>query len=434
MTHRMGLGLHAHGGRPCLLRDGVSTSYAELASLSDTLVDHMRSRAIQRAIVQSDDPVDVIRALDACDRLGVDLYIAHTTLRPDTVRQLIERFSIQMQIGICEQMYATSVDPCVQKPHVFLMTSGTTGEPKIARYSLDGVIGRLRARAEAGRFEGSRWLLTYQATSYAGLQVLLTAILAGSQVVSTATRTPQGFYETARRTHVSHISATATFWRSLLMQVGPDDLSLQQVTVGGESIDQRTIDRLLAMFPQAHITHTYASTEAGFVHAVSDGRAGFPSKWLDNPSRSVQVRIRDGLLQVKSPHTMQGYASAHPQVRLEDGWLATADRCEVRGDRAYIIGRDDSTVNVAGSKIYPATVERFLLSLPNVAEVRVYGLPNPVTGSILGADVVLVNGNDPQITTASIIASCRAKLAPYAVPHVVKIVDQVAVRVSGKKA
>ena len=65
MTHKMGLGLGAHADRLCLVRDGASTSYGELARFSDALVDHMRSHAVQRALVQSDDPVDVIRALDA---------------------------------------------------------------------------------------------------------------------------------------------------------------------------------------------------------------------------------------------------------------------------------------------------------------------------------------------------------------------------------
>lgn len=429
-----GLSLHAYGDRECFVRDGRGSSYAAVAARSDALLQTMQAHNVRRALVQSDDPAEVIRAIDACARLGADLYVAHTSLPPEAISELIERFSIQLRIGDVQQLHAhPSGATALELPDIFLMTSGSSGVPKIARHSLYALIDRLRSYTKHRSHDGCSWLLTYQPTGFAGIQVLLTAMLTGAKVVSTSLRTPHGFYEALRRTQISHVSATATFWRSLLMLLAPGELSLQQITIGGESIDQHTLDRLAAAFPQARISHTYASTEAGFVYSVSDRREGFPKQWLEDSTRAIQLRIRDGLLQVKTSHAMLGYASGHAQPLLEDGWLATLDRCELHEDRVRVVGRNDSIVNVAGSKICPSAVERFLLALPGVAEARVYGVPNPITGAILGADVVLMNDVDGQLTSRSIMSSCRAGLAPYAVPRILRIVDAVAVAASGKK-
>jgi hypothetical protein len=66
MTLGMGLALHAHGNRECLLRDGVSLSYASLARRADALLHAMQAYDVRRVLVQSDDPAEVIRAIDAC--------------------------------------------------------------------------------------------------------------------------------------------------------------------------------------------------------------------------------------------------------------------------------------------------------------------------------------------------------------------------------
>jgi len=54
-------------------------------------------------------------------------------------------------------------------------------------------------------------------------------------------------------------------------------LPVRQITIGGEAVDQVTLDQLRAAFPGARISQIYASTEAGALFAVRDGRAGFPA-------------------------------------------------------------------------------------------------------------------------------------------------------------
>ena len=56
-------------------------------------------------------------------------------------------------------------------------------------------------------------------------------------------------------------------------------IPFQQVTLGGEPVDQAVLDLLHEAFPSARVSWIYASSEAGASIAVHDGKAGFPEKW-----------------------------------------------------------------------------------------------------------------------------------------------------------
>jgi acyl-coenzyme A synthetase/AMP-(fatty) acid ligase len=88
---------------------------------------------------------------------------------------------------------------------------------------------------------------------------------------------------------------------------------------------------------------------------------------------------------------------------------------------------------VAGSKVYPLAVETFLLGLPEVAEARAYGVPNPISGFLVGADVVLTEGTDPAIARTRIETASREGLPGYQIPRVLNVVEAIAIGASGKK-
>lgn len=426
------MGLRQHDNEPVVIHPGASITRGELRQRSDDLLEILTNNNIERALVRSDDPVHILRAIDACNRAGTDLFIAHTNLPAQHLTDILETFAIQIQLSDDDTLCTAQQPGAPGDARIFMMTSGTTGRPKIATHTLESILSRIKAGAKFTS-QGGKWLLTYQPTGFAGLQVILTALLAGGAVVVPEKQSPAAFFEAARKAQVTQISGTPTFWRSFLMVHEPGSLDLRQLTLGGEAADQSTLDRLKTAFPAARITHIYASTEAGVVFAVHDGIQGFPSAWLDQPNQGVQLRLKDGLLQIKNANAMRGYITSSTQPLLEDGWLSTADRCEIRGDRVNVLGRDDSTINVAGSKVYPLAVEIFLLTLPCVAEARVYGVPNPISGSLVAADVVLREGEDPASARPMILSACRSHLAGYQVPRVFKIVESIAVGASGKK-
>ncbi len=431
----MDLGLRIDDGTALVACGADSFSRGDLRAMSNALADALAKSGARRAMVCSDNPVDIIRAIDACARSRIKLYIAHTTTPSDQLAEIIDHYRIGYLVGPTDE--PTGKDANEEPsgaPHIYMMTSGTSGTPKIATHTLESLVARARAATNHPANRMAKWLLSYQPSGFAGVQVILTAVMTNGLVVAAMPRTPRGFLEAAERWGVTQISGTPTFWRSFLMSGDVSVLRLRQVTMGGEAADQATLNRVKAAFPDARLTHTYASTEAGFVFAVHDGQEGFPAAFLSQTMHGIQLRIRDGFLQIRSPHRMQGYISEAAQPVLEDGWLATTDRCELVGDRVHVLGRADKTINVGGYKVYPLTMEKLLLSLPEVSEVRVYGVPNPISGALVAADIVLARGQDAVVARPRILAFCRAQLPSFQVPRVLKFVDAIDTGASGKKA
>lgn len=430
-----GLDLSTDDQAPAVVRGDASTTRGDVQRLSESFGAELQRLGARSVLTVTDDSIRLLAAFDMAARTGVDLYIAHTALPAEQLEELIGEARIGARIDESSIRGTGTPAPSTRPTGaIHMMTSGTSGKPKVAQHTLETLLKRINAGRIRTGAAGGRWLLTFQPTGFAGIQVQLSAICARGVVVVPLDRTPAGFHAAAVAGRVTHVSATPTFWRSLLMLLRPGELDLQQVTLGGEGADQPTLDRLRHHFPGARITHTYASTEAGVVFAVHDGLAGFPAAWLESPNQGVELRLRDGYLHVRSPAIMRRYASQHDQPLQDDGWLATTDKCEVEGDRVRILGRDDAMINVAGSKVYPAAVETVLLSLPEVAEARVYGVSNPIAGALVAADVVLAAGHDPAVAKAAIGASCRERLATYQQPRILRIVESIRVLPSGKKA
>lgn len=292
-------------------------------------------------------------------------------------------------------------------PHIGLQTSGTTGRPKWALTTID----RLTAKIKPGKGT-AHWLLTYNPGSFAGIQVILSAVISGHTLVAP----PYGasvaeMADLAVAHQVTHISGTPTFWRAFLMALGERPLKLTAVTLGGEAVDQTILDALKARFPGALLRHIYATTELGRIFSVGDGLAGFPAKLL------------------------KGRLALSERGTLTVGGVDTGDVVEVVGDRVLFRGRTDSMVNVGGVKVYPETVEAHILASPRVQEVRVTAKPNPITGSILVADIVLKPL--PGDHEAKINEEIRAHIAalPRAQrPASLRFVEAIETGATGKKA
>ncbi len=310
------------------------------------------------------------------------------------------------------------IKPAAPHPgRITLLTSGTTGMPKFIEHTWQSLFTMGRAR----NLKSLNWLLTYQPGTYAWFQLVTLIIFSpGQSLTIPADRNPVVFIETALRQGVSAISATPTFWRMALMQFPHEalrNLALQQITLGGERVDQEILDQLRQLFPQAVLTHIYASSEAGACIVVRDGREGFPVVWLsdgDALREGPQLQVRDGMLWIRSPH-----ASAQ-----HGGWFRSGDAVEVRNDRVFILGRaDHALINVGGLKVAVRDVERRLLQHPFVLWCRVYGRPAPLMGELVAADIVPRMGAN--ISETELTTFCAGKLSETMVPRLWRFLPQI---------
>jgi acyl-coenzyme A synthetase/AMP-(fatty) acid ligase len=316
-----------------------------------------------------------------------------------------------------------------------LLTSGSTGLPKMVVHNLSTLTGAITVDCRMG--DAPIWSTFYDIRRYGGLQILLRALVSGASLVISDAREPlQDFLKRASDAGLTHISGTPTHWRRALMSSAARRITPRYVRLSGEIADQAILDRLRATYPDAIIAHAFASTEAGVAFEVRDGLAGFPAGFIGEEGGSVELREIDGSLRIRSGRAALQYLNGSARLADANDFVDTGDMIERRGDRYYFVGRQGGIVNIGGLKVHPEEVEAVINSHPNVHMSLVSARKNPIMGFLLAADVL--PRAQPEELDASerlkseIIATCRRDLAAYKVPVTIRLVSNLDIAASGK--
>lgn len=149
-----------------------------------------------------------------------------------------------------------------------------------------------------------------------------------------------------------------------------------------------------------------------------------------------------GELSVWSPNLMSGYHNMPKETEnaLRDGpggkkWLYTGDIAYMDEDGYfYIVDRKKDMVLMGGFNVYPANVEKVLMSHPAVGDVGVAAVPHPdptkAGQEALKAWVVIKAGQT--VTAEDLIKFAGSKLAPYEVPYRIDFIEELPKTLVGK--
>lgn len=381
--------------------------------------------------------LDFIQALFALDGVANGFLLISPGTQKAHVQSLMEETGCDALItdqgelaGIgCNWTLEPRATPrTVLQPTTWLMTtSGTTGRPKVVPHTCDSIA----ATVKDGKLHGTAiWGLLYAPSSFAGVQVILHSLLGGGSLL--AVERSKSFPEQVGDLQAgacTHLSATTAMWRKLLMLPSASRLPLQQATLGGDIADERTLRALSTIFPQARITHVYASTEVGVGFSVNDGKPGFPVEYLEPRADFPRLKLQDGMLWVK-PVASQFAAQAR---RDADGFICTGDRVEVAGRRVLFAGRIDTIANVGGVKISVENVEDVVRRQSNVLDCRVMVKNSPMVGSVLALQVVARDAAaDPAAMRDELRSWCRHHLPREARPALISVVADLPRNATGK--
>ena len=324
-----------------------------------------------------------------------------------------------------------------------LLTSGTTGKPKLVQHSLRSLTGAVDCSTVPP--PSMVWSTFYDILRYGGLQIFLRAALTGTPFVVPGSSEPlDGFLRRAGAARVTHISGTPSHWRRALLSPAADCLTPEYVRLSGEIADQAILNQLKSQYPKARVSHAFASTEAGVAFAVSDGCMGFGEDVLDHTPR-VDMKVEENTLRVRSDRTASRYLGEGelgsgdrepvPELRDPEGFVDTGDAVELRAGRYYFVGRRDGTINVGGLKVHPEEVEMVLNRHPRVSMSVVRAKKSAIMGTLVVADVMLADAtpeDSTQLLQRDMLHFCRGQLAPYKVPAVINIVPHLAIAETGK--
>lgn len=306
---------------------------------------------------------------------------------------------------------------------VGIYTSGTTGRPKKVWQTLGNLTRNVRT---GDKYKNNVWAFAYNPTHMAGLQVFLQAFYNKNPMIYIFESEKYKIPEYLETFGITHISATPSFYRSLLPHLEKPNLTLQRVTCGGEKYDSTLEHKLKEVFPNAKIFNIYASTEFGTLFS-SNGE-----------TFTIEEEIREWVKISEEGELMvhKKLLGMSPDVILEDGeWYKTGDIVEKVDENSFrFIHRKSELINVGGYKVNPHEIEEELKKIEGVLDARVYSRTNRITGNILVADVIVFeNLKEKQMIEKIIFQELSKKLQEWKIPRIINVVDKLDYTRTGKK-
>jgi acyl-CoA synthetase (AMP-forming)/AMP-acid ligase II len=321
---------------------------------------------------------------------------------------------------------SVEVRPAAIQTTWLMPTSGTTGMPKLIAHTFNTLTRSMAAR-EVG--DDYIWGSLYSFRRFAGLQVFLQSWMCGTPLI--LNEDGAHLHDVLKRfikLGCNSLSATPSMWRKLAMHPLFGELSLKQITLGGEIVDQSILDMLAKHFPSARITHIYASTEAGVGFAVRDRIAGFPADYLSKSPSGIAMHIDE----LNHLWFEVNLLDSTP-VGSANRWIDSGDVVEKKLDRIYFLGRANGSINVGGNKVMPEEIESVIKELPNVALVQVRARKSAMVGSLVEAAISPKVGNQLDANfKKQVMEHCRARLDSFKVPAFIVAAEDIQLTASGK--
>ena len=144
---------------------------------------------------------------------------------------------------------------------------------------------------------------------------------------------------------------------------------------------------------------------------------------------------QSGEIAVRGPQVMKGYwrNPAGSKAAFCEGWFLTGDIGRVDEEGYFtIVERKKDMLKVSGYSVFPAEVEAMMYRHPAIAEVGVVGVPDPYRGEDPVAFVVLKPDAQGKVREEEIAEWCRAEMAVYKAPRLIRLVDALPKTATGK--
>ncbi|MGQ0573870.1 MAG: AMP-binding protein [Pseudonocardia sp.] len=349
-----------------------------------------------------------------------------------------------------------------------LYTGGTTGLPKgvlwrqgDAAVSLFGARDRRRGtewacladKVAAIATHPQRYLLLAPLMHGGGQIAALHALSDGHTIVlpdDTTRFDPAGALDAvARHGATALVVVGDAFGRPLADELAarPRELpTLRLVVSGGAALSAVHRQRLVAAVPGLTVLDSIGASETG-VQGRSDAPAGDAAPTYV-PEPGTVVLADDRATPLPPGHDGTGWLATAGRVPL--GYLGDpaktavtfpvigGRRLAVPGDRArlladgriQLLGRDSTTINTGGEKVFAEEVEAALRCHPDVVDAVVCGRPSARWGEEVVALVAVRPGRE--LDEPGLRAHCARRLAGYKLPKAVIVVDEVRRSPSGK--
>ena len=341
---------------------------------------------------------------------------------------------------------ADAVEMEADAPAAIAYTSGTTGTPKGVVLSHGNVISNVEAKKHCLGIRPDDRLLLFLPLSHCFGQnaVFNSGLGAGATVVLHRKFEVSRVLRSIADQHITMVFGVPATFIVLSECASPNDMSSVRYYFSAAQNLPSEIEKRWQQNFGLPIHQGYGLTETSPFASYNHEHRPKPGS-IGTPIEKVEMKIVDvddgsdvppgtpGEIVIRGPNVMLGYWNrpADTAQVIKEGWFHTGDigRMDVEG-YFYIEDRLKDMINVGGLKVYPAEVENVIYRHQAVAEVAVYGLPEPVLGERVAASVVLKSGHAS--TAAEVVALCRRHLSSFKVPSAIWFVASLPKNATGK--
>ena len=335
---------------------------------------------------------------------------------------------------------------------MIVYTSGTTGRPKGIMLSHGNLLSNITAANSLVKLDSDERILVVVPLHYihGRMQLLTHALIGGTLVFSAGFVMPQVVLHELQEHRVTALSGVPYHFKTLLRRTSLKDTKLPElryVLITGGALNPAEMRELGEALPGVGIHTAYGLTEASpritymspydiRRRPTSCGRAlpGVLVEILDDAGQTLPSG-EIGEIAASGPNIMGGYVSGDEREsgRIDDrGRLRTGDLGWLDdGGYLHLEGRKSEMIKSAGERIFPGEIEAVIRSLATVAEVVVFGMPDPDLGEKVAAHVVPRDAALPP-TVEEIHSHCLASMSFVRVPRLIRVVAGLPMTPSGK--
>jgi acyl-CoA synthetase (AMP-forming)/AMP-acid ligase II len=300
-----------------------------------------------------------------------------------------------------------------KSPGLILFTSGTTGEPKGVIHDFELLLSKFSEKPEALKPFRSVAILMFD--HWGGLNTLFHSLFSGGFLALLRDRKPDSVAEEIQKHKLNLLPASPSFLNIFLLKgsfQNYDLSSLRWITYGAEPMPDATLNRMNQLLPGIKFKQTYGLIEIGVLSTVSESDK---STLVKLGGEGYDIRIVDDMLEIKAKTSMLGYLNANSPF-TSDGYFKTGDVVEQHGDYIRILGRRSNLIITGGEKVYPSEIESVILDCEWVEDVKVYGVPHPLLGKVIAAQIQTSSTTDHSVLRGELRSFCLSRLTKFKVP------------------
>ena len=421
------------------------------AALVDGALQHLRQDGVQRGHIVAwlgHNSWDLVATLVACQRLGAVLLPLNHRLAAPELAQVVRHAGAGHLMGTPEMdalaAAVLALAPPLPGPAagvvdgdlLLVYTSGTTGQPKGAMHTVDGMQANAVAAIAAQGLDASARVLSVLPLFHVGGLCIQTlpALAVGARVHLQPRFDAGAWFDAVEQWRPTTTLLVPAVMRALIDHprwAGADLSSLRFVNSGSQIVPLALIEAFHAR--GVPVAQVYGATETGPVSIVlRPDEALAHSGHAGRPAPGVQVRLAGsagavadggvGEILLKAPNLMRGYHRS-PETGFDaEGWFHTGDLAFRHGDGCYeVVGRNNELIISGGENIHPAEIENLVAARPEVAECAVVGLPDARWGEVPVLAVVPRAGQG--VDAGQLLAALDGRLARFKHPHRVVVLD-----------